>query len=453
MSDKVTVPYYGNFRGIVISNDDPLVKGRLKIFVHGVYPEDFKDKPGKLPWAEPAMPLGGGSWTNENSGMNSETGVTTIPHAGNSGSNGAILWVFFEQGQAQRPVYFAACQGGDGWLSEHKNQHVMKTDNVTVRIDENPSLPTAVNPALVFKFSYVKTQVDSNGTNSTVNQESRQFSSYEAGEAWIGTVESALEVNQNITWDWVRLADSGVERSSCKFDSYNSKNTAVSIGDDSKSQMPTRVDVQIDNPTGCGLNLVVNGAVNIKVVGSVYEEITGNKHETLIGNLYRKHVGDSYIVHEGVVKYEHTGDYSETSVGDKYIKQTGMRQEFVTNKYTLVTQSDYSLTAANNITDTAGGNLVENITGTRAARVGGSVNYIAAGDYIAMVSGKNLQMSGGDAVQMAIAGNTHRYAFGGTVLDKGLTCTRKASTYVYDYAGSQIHHDQAAYSPTPEVTL
>ena len=448
-----TVPYLGNFRGIVVSNNDPLVKGRVKVFVNGVYPDDFKDKPDKLPWAEPAMPLFGGSWTNEKAGMNSETGVTTIPHAGSAGSTGAIVWVFFEQGHAQHPIYFAACQAGPGWLSEHHNQHVVRTDNVTVRIDENPTLPRAVSPDLVFKFNYTKSITDSDGVTTEESQDSQQFSSYDAGEAWIGQVEAALLDNESVTWDWERLADAGVEQSTCKFDSYNSKNTAVSIGDDSTSQMPTRVDIEIDNPTGCGLNIVVNGAVNLKVTGSVYEEINGNKHETLIGNLYRKHVGDAYVVHEGVMKYEHTGDYSETTTGDKYVMQTGARQEFVTSKYTLVTQSDYTLASANNITSTAGGNLVEMVTGTRTSKIGGSANFTAAGDFTGMYGGRNIQMSGGAAVQMTVAGNAHRYACGGSVLDKGATCTRKAASYVYDYAASQIHHDQAAYTPTPEVTL
>lgn len=51
---------------------------------------------------------------------------------------GAQVFVFFEAGNINKPVYFAAAQSGPGWLSEHVDQHVFRSDNVTVRIDENP---------------------------------------------------------------------------------------------------------------------------------------------------------------------------------------------------------------------------------------------------------------------------------------------------------------------------
>lgn len=33
--------YTGIYRGTVIFNDDPDVKGKIKIFVHGVYPDEY----------------------------------------------------------------------------------------------------------------------------------------------------------------------------------------------------------------------------------------------------------------------------------------------------------------------------------------------------------------------------------------------------------------------------
>ena len=125
------------YRGKVVANFDPLVKGRLKIYVPGVYPQKLSKVADNLPWAEPVMPLFGGDYTNTaEPRLNDETGVTTIPHVG------AELWLFFEDGNHLNPRYFAACQGGAGWHSEHKNQHVIKTDNVRIRVDEEPTLPT-----------------------------------------------------------------------------------------------------------------------------------------------------------------------------------------------------------------------------------------------------------------------------------------------------------------------
>ena len=52
------------YRGIVKDNTGE--RGRCKIFIPGVYPYEFINDPKTLPWAEPAMPLIGGSFTAVN---------------------------------------------------------------------------------------------------------------------------------------------------------------------------------------------------------------------------------------------------------------------------------------------------------------------------------------------------------------------------------------------------
>lgn len=125
----------GMRRGIVIDNKDPKMMGRVKIFVPGIYPDEYAKAPEMLPWAEPAMGIFGGSWTNSNKGLNSETGVCSAPHAGLNG-DGAQVWVFFEANDIRFPVYFAVAQSGKGWFANHNNQHVIKSDNVRVVVDE-----------------------------------------------------------------------------------------------------------------------------------------------------------------------------------------------------------------------------------------------------------------------------------------------------------------------------
>ena len=109
--------FYGQYRGVVADNSGKL--GKVKIFVYGVYPEIFMSMPIDLPWAEPAQGLFGGNFTGD--GLNTETGISGWPKVG------AHVWVFFECGDFNKPIYFAACQAGDGWLSEHKDQWVIKT--------------------------------------------------------------------------------------------------------------------------------------------------------------------------------------------------------------------------------------------------------------------------------------------------------------------------------------
>jgi hypothetical protein len=125
--------YHGMYRGIVVSNIDPEEKGRIKVFVPGVYPDKFHSDPKSLPWAEPAMPIFGGSYKSLKGSAQSETGITSPPHVD------ANLFCFFEQGDHMHPIYAFAVQSGEGWMSEHENQHVIQTDNVKIRIDENPN--------------------------------------------------------------------------------------------------------------------------------------------------------------------------------------------------------------------------------------------------------------------------------------------------------------------------
>jgi hypothetical protein len=260
--------FYGHYRGTVIENFDPKVKGRCKIWVRAVYPEEFKDLPKNLPWAEPAMPIFGGSYKALSSGDKPETGMTGPPHIG------AELWLFFEQGDHNYPIYCFAAQSGPGWMSEHKNQHVIQTDNVRIRIDEEPTLPVDGTP----------------------------------------------------------------EKSTSKFDSYNTNCTHLSKPLAEK-QIPTRLDIDVLG----NVNIVINGSTNMLINGNVYQEINGDKHETLIGNHYIKHVGDLHIEREGDVLYELTGDtthvikqgdYTKIRTGDEYLNQEGNYNEYVSQNYT-----------------------------------------------------------------------------------------------------------------------
>jgi hypothetical protein len=120
---------YGIYRGVVKDNSGD--SGRCKVYIPGVYSEYFEKNLSLLPWAEPAEPLFGGNFTG--TGANKETGIASWPKVG------AIVFLFFDQGDHNYPVYFAASQGGAGWIAEHNKQYVIKTDNVRIRFDDDPS--------------------------------------------------------------------------------------------------------------------------------------------------------------------------------------------------------------------------------------------------------------------------------------------------------------------------
>ena len=130
--------FNGMYRGVCLSNNDPEHRGRVKIWIPGVYPEELAKNHTNLPWAEPCMGLfGGNGYNSDPADMNSETGSCTPPHGSIKVNESAQLWVFFENNDQNYPVYFAACQASTGWFSEHENQHVFQTDNIRIRIDEN----------------------------------------------------------------------------------------------------------------------------------------------------------------------------------------------------------------------------------------------------------------------------------------------------------------------------
>lgn len=87
--------FWGNYRGQVVSVDDPLSKGRIRVRILPAYSGSSDDA---LPWAIPAMPLF--------CGAKSGYGSHFVPDVG------SWVWCFFENGEYTQPVYFAEAPNG-----------------------------------------------------------------------------------------------------------------------------------------------------------------------------------------------------------------------------------------------------------------------------------------------------------------------------------------------------
>ena len=107
-------------RGKVIDNTGK--NGRCKIFIPTIYPSEFENSKDALPWAEPAMPIFFGSGDG--------TGFSSVPDVN------AYVWVFFNEGDHNYPVYFAAIPGKAGWGNDNEKQHTIQTNNFKLQIDE-----------------------------------------------------------------------------------------------------------------------------------------------------------------------------------------------------------------------------------------------------------------------------------------------------------------------------
>lgn len=370
--------YNGIWRGTVISNVDPLNKGRCKVFVPGVYPEDFKDNADLLPWAEQMMPLFFGNFTNPNgTNLCKETGSTSIPLVK------AEIWVMFEQASHLHPIMLGACQGGSGWMSEHIEQHVIQTKNVSVTIDENPT-------------------------------------------------------------------DS---KSTCKFDSNVSLNPDLKDTAHHKKKMPTRIDMKINNKTGCALNIMIVGDVNLKIKGNLYEQIEGNKYETLIGNKYVYHKGDLDYVHDGVELHRRNGNVVDIVNGNQ----------------TLVTNGEKTVTVEDTCVYIYGNDLNTQVNGSETRKVFKYADLSTLGQKTESIFGGYTTITYGDHDDITLNGDSkricsrhiadvatlacHRYAYTGAIYDKALLCNRYASTLITDFATLSIQHTQAPVLPIAEGGL
>ena len=132
--------FNANYRGIVLDNQGPY--GQCKIYVPSVYPKDIdestynqSDFGDRLPWAQPALPIFGGNSLNE--------GMCSVPKVNSH------VWVFFEEGDITKPVYFASIQSHKAWTipdDDKDGHHVIKTDGkLTIQASQINLLAPNIN--------------------------------------------------------------------------------------------------------------------------------------------------------------------------------------------------------------------------------------------------------------------------------------------------------------------
>lgn len=118
--------YFGKFRGVVVSNLDPMQICRIQVHVPDVYGESAS------PWAMPCLPVTGQC-----------EGLMVLP------SVGSAVWVEFERGDSDRPIWVGGfwrdaaelTTGNNGfpvWQMMHNGGLVIGTvDGARIRFDKN----------------------------------------------------------------------------------------------------------------------------------------------------------------------------------------------------------------------------------------------------------------------------------------------------------------------------
>lgn len=108
--------FFGKYRGTVVSNVDPMQRGRCQVSVPAVLGD------GQLSWAEPCVPYAG-----------DQVGLFAVPPVG------ANVWVEFEAGDPDHPIlagcFWATGQAPGTGLPTTK---VLKTDGIAVTLEDLP---------------------------------------------------------------------------------------------------------------------------------------------------------------------------------------------------------------------------------------------------------------------------------------------------------------------------
>lgn len=141
--------YHGKYRGKVANNIDPLGLGRVQVEV----PQVLGD--GRLTWAMPCVPYAG-----------PDVGFFFIP------PNDAAIWVEFEGGDAEHPIWVGAFweEAGDVPVSPAIPQtKVLKTDTITVTLDDLPGVGGVTIETNGMKIVMTTTGIEiDNGTGASV---------------------------------------------------------------------------------------------------------------------------------------------------------------------------------------------------------------------------------------------------------------------------------------------
>lgn len=146
---------YGNYRGLVEDNNDPLQYGRVRVRVYPLY---RGIEAVSLPWAVPAMGLFDGAGNG--------IGSFAIPRVG------SYVFVFFEAGDVYQPVYFAEAQTATYGLpaartTSYPNKKVWHTSGgVEISIDDTTKIVRVDHPTGAF----IKIDTDGSVTIDTVKK-------------------------------------------------------------------------------------------------------------------------------------------------------------------------------------------------------------------------------------------------------------------------------------------
>ena len=255
---------------------------------------------------------------------------------GKTPETGAQVFVFFEAGNINKPVYFAAAQAGLGWFSEHPNQHVFQSDNIRVRIDEEPEHPDSTCKFDTYNDQNSDVSIE-DGTKK--GRQTRLDIEVLAKDINAVNIQIHGDVNMKIEGDWY------VHHEGDKHETH--------IGD-----------------------------TYIKHVGDTYTEEEGT-------TIYR-HTGDYSQLIDGTYTENITANYNQNVGADSTI--------MITNNSMLAIGGNYNKTIGESVTYQIVGSEDKSIGKNKQLRVGGDCDEYITG-YKKSVIGGNLTINVNDDIE------------------------------------------------------
>lgn len=114
--------YYGLYRAFIADNKDPQKLGRLKLEIPSVYGVENGTQPLVSDWVYPCFPVGGQGF-----------GFQCIPPVKNPDGSKVIVWVAFEMGDKNKPVWIGSPISSSGLQSEAAVNHDAKLQGQTTK--------------------------------------------------------------------------------------------------------------------------------------------------------------------------------------------------------------------------------------------------------------------------------------------------------------------------------
>lgn len=112
-------PFYGKYRGVVTSNQDPLMLGRIRAKVQDIFGEE------ECGWALPSVPYAGNG-----------VGLFMVP------PTNASVWIEFEHGDPDYPIWTGCfwALGEVPVMPALPEMKVLKTDTATITLNDLPGI-------------------------------------------------------------------------------------------------------------------------------------------------------------------------------------------------------------------------------------------------------------------------------------------------------------------------